>query len=606
MNSQRIVRRISSRRRCRPIEPGYGLLPEYLQDAVGPRVVRAISWGMPLASDMLENSKSRLGKKQPMEMKSSALKYFNPRRWVRQFMRLLAQWEAHRVGTRVREEFLCQHGRSGGHGPRAIIAEGLWDNPNHWFRLRMFLRAIPDTDDCRLIGILRTEKDVEQRKWLESLGFNEFIYIDQPSSCDEKFSRQAEALIAGARTHADMLKIALPFGLPAYVFYDTVLKRARHPRPKLDSPLWFECLVDVLRYIEIYKKLFDDNEIYIVITSHGWKSEYAALVWQAICHKVPAYHLTAYTEGIRIRRYDNRDDYRTPVEHMQYERGFLALPENVQQRISDDGQAYLEEVVKGTFNDINMRYANRPDLRISNRDEARQALRIPDNKPLAVIYAHAWFDFPHVFGMNNFVDLVDWIEVTVAEAKMNTEVHWLFKPHPMEKWYGGFHLADIVDDTCPNISVCPIDTDTVTIQNASDIAITVHGTVGIEAASKGVVTICADHNYYNDWGFSYSAKSREHYCQMLATVQSLAKPSEEQRRLAMAVAALHFAPPAETGLLRTMCDSTPRKILYDYISQTLKNNQVIVDRETDKIQQWLSSGHSSYSLYNFLRHHGAI
>lgn len=536
-----------------------------------------------------------------------ALRYLDPVRWKRQIERIRVQRESRRLRKIVEAEYTRQDGIGGGDGPRTIVAEGLWDNPNHWFRLRLFLKALPETDDCRLVGILRSQGDKAQRRSLEVLGFRRFIYIDEKHPRDAEFDQRARELLRDVHTHADLLRIDLPHGLPAYVFYDTVLKKASHPRPPLSSPLWHETLRDALRYLAIYDDLFEQHDVCRVIASHGWKNEYGALVWLSVRHHVAAYHLTGYTDGFRIHRHETTDGYQRPVEHLSYDRDFLRLPQDVRTRIFDEGAAYLDDRMRGASTDINVRRANLPDRRIMDRTVARHAMGVTDDRPLAVVYAHAWHDFPHIFGMKNFTDFQDWIEFTVAHAKQNTNVHWLFKPHPLEEWHGSTRLADIVDDSAPNIDLCAIETDTITTQNAAEIAVTVHGTVGPEAVARGAATICADRNYYSDWGITYLARSREHYAQLLATAQSLPRPTEEQRRLAMAVAGGRFAPaPEGENLLRTECDSTLPNLLYENILHLLSDESEAIENEVKAIHDWLASGHSSYSVFVRLRHHGAF
>src|SRR5207248_7633522 len=124
---------------------------------------------------------------------------------------------------------------------------------------------------------------------------------------------EAERLLAGIRSHEDLLALALPESLPAYTFYDTVLKLATHPQPPIDHPLWLTVLADVLRNTAIYGRELATRKVAHVALSHPWKSEWATLAWLALGRGIPVYHLTGFCQAIRIRRFRLRDDYATPV-----------------------------------------------------------------------------------------------------------------------------------------------------------------------------------------------------------------------------------------------------------------------------------------------------
>src|SRR5262249_52656500 len=107
-----------------------------------------------------------------------------------------------------------------------VIADGLWMNPGYFLRLRLFLGAVADRQSFRLLGLLRDPSDRRQRRALERIGFSEFVHINVDQNFPVgRFHEQARALIADARTHADLLRLRLPHDLPAYVWYDTVLKK---------------------------------------------------------------------------------------------------------------------------------------------------------------------------------------------------------------------------------------------------------------------------------------------------------------------------------------------------------------------------------------------
>jgi hypothetical protein len=532
---------------------------------------------------------------------STLKRYLDPRRYVRALRRAREEARVHRGRRTVERAYRARPVGATRRGARVVVCEGMWDNPNHFFRLHLMLSAMPDIGECRLIGILRRRSERAQRRSLAALGVSEFVYLEEHSVSAEAFAAEARRLLSGVRRHRDLVDLPLPHRLPAYIYYDTVVKQTRHPQPPLDLPLWHRALAELLRNLEIYRRLFAQHDIVRVVTSHPWKSEYAALVWTSLVHDVVSYYVTGFCDSTRIRRFSGLSDFATPIEHGT-SKEYDALPLGTQRRLVDYGAAYLAERDRGTSTDINARYAFHPERRHAERATARQALGLPSDRPVAAVFTQAWFDFPHTFGMQNFTDFLDWIRCTAARVAENTAVSWLLKPHPCDDWYGGVRLRDLVGTLPPHVRICAEDTDSVTARVAADAIVTVHGTIGIEAAARGLPVVNADRSQYTDWGFTHLATSREHYAALLAGIGDLAPPTPAQRDRAMAFAALSLAPPpAELGLLRPSCDTSDPPVLYREIAARFRNGDPGWERERRAIGEWLASGHPCYAAYQTTR-----
>ena len=168
-------------------------------------------------------------------------------------------------------------------------------------------------------------------------------------------------------------------------------------------------------------------------------------------------------------------------------------------------------------------------------------------------------------------------------------------------------MADVLGSLPSHVQLCAEETDSLTTQVAADYAVTVHGTVAIEATARGVPVLCADRSYYSDWGFARAAQSREEYAQLLASIQSLARPTEEQRQRAMAFAALVSAPaPEAMGLLRTSCDSSDRRMLYEEIVARFERGKESLLVEQSAIGEWLANSSPSYAACQTIRHYAKV
>ena len=262
----------------------------------------------------------------------------------------------------------------------------------------------------------------------------------------------------------------------------------------------------------------------------------------------------------------------------------------------------LHQRTAGTTNDLNVRYAHKPEFRVSDRQQARQSLAITGDQCLVVVYAHAWYDFPHIFGMSQFADFKDWFEVTLECAKENTDVRWILKPHPTEHWYGGYYLADLVDNTDPHIDLLDHNVDSQTIVNAADAIVTAHGTVALESVVQGKTVVLADRSHISDWQVGHRATSRAHYRRLLSDIGNLSPPTAEQQALAAACYALTQAqPPAQSQALRLTCDSGGSQLFRELIERLRQD----IDGDafsTDSLSRFLGQDEfHAYAAYNLIR-----
>lgn len=484
-----------------------------------------------------------------------------------------------------------------------VMVEGLWDNPNHWLRLWVFLHGILKHRQADVVGILRSRKNWDnwnKRRSLEALGVRSFLYLEDARPAVE-FESEAAELLKGVTTARQILDLKLPESLPAYTLFDTVLKLERHPQPPVEgNPVWQRALIELLQLSDLYRRFFSEHDVVAVVSSHAWKNEWAALCWTALYRKIPFYYMTAHYNSIRIRRMASTEEYRTPNENLGVEE-FQNLPQGVRTALIERGRHYLAERFSGESDFIIIRYAMRPELRKQGRAALLESMRLDPTKPLVVIYAHSWFDFPHTQAMSNFTEPLDWLQFTLETVRPLTSVNWAFKAHPCDRWYGGIRLLDLVKGLPPHIALVPDDSDSLAVQSAAEALITIQGTIAVEAAAMGKTALCADECMYTPWGFAHTAVSREDYAAKLQEILNLERPTAEQSERAFAYAATAQAPPPkQADALELSCDTLfLERALYHKVHTLLANDETL-SAEIEKIAQWIVEEHPSYNVWRII------
>jgi len=480
-----------------------------------------------------------------------------------------------------------------------ILIEGFWDNPNHFFRLSLLLKGLYSIENNEIIGLLRN-KDDRSKNTLLALGVKEFIYLSEtPKTKNDYIS--ASKLLSNVLSHKQLLDLKLPNNFPAYIFYDTALKLKKSPQPKLKSEIWIKSLTEVFRLDRFYQKLFTKRKIKSVIVSHPWKNEFGMLIAMSLKHKIDCYFLYSINEMIRIKRIRNfKDIAKSPYESISYKE-FSELPKKTIRSITNAGKEYLIKRGKEINTDINVSkaYATK-----QNGREFLSKYNIPTDKPIVTVFCHAWYDYPHNFGMKNFTDFLDWIQVTYEVANKNKKVTWVFKPHPTETWYGGVYLKNIIKSQ-KNIFIINENTSVETVMEVTDSIVTVHGTIAIEATVRKIPVIAADKSYYSDWNFVETMLSRKQYINKLMNINTNKnRITKKMINDASSFAYLSLAPAEkEINIKRLISDHIkPTRIFGDLIS-ILKNEDESISKTSELIGEWVKSETANFCIYHKIKFH---
>jgi len=156
------------------------------------------------------------------------------------------------------------------------------------------------------------------------------------------------------------------------------------------------------------------------------------------------------------------------------------------------------------------------------------------------IMLHAFNDFPHShFRGMVFRDYYDWFIETLKFAKSFDRVNWIFKQHPMIRYYVTRDVSfdEAFKDIPPHIVYIGEDRriDTRSLIYCADVVITCLGSAGVQLpAWVGIPAIIASDNHYTNLGFALEPKDRKEYFDLLANIGQIGRLNEEQQKTAKA------------------------------------------------------------------------
>ena len=510
---------------------------------------------------------------------------------------------AHRSVQAAVESRLAEMALEGGSalsGPAGkCLIDGMWYNANYWYRLSLF-RAAMGTVAGEEIGILGPHNAGRSRRTFAHLG------IDQTRSFPELLREvRQEAVTLADRAllttadAEDVLLWEMPMGFPAVMIYDGILKRQRAANVDVKDPNFREYVIEAYASCLAAIRLIKRETPTLLLLSHAVNFSYAALGWAAMKQGCPAVVLFGGYGSPRFFKLSCPDDFFNWCSGLTNE-DIALLPLQVKKRLGAAGEGYLAGRLAGMTNDIGGQYAfgktgDKLDRRVL---AARYGWSL--DTPIVAVYSSNFFDFPHACGMSHFRDFRDWLEVTISAAIENTNVNWLFKPHPCDAWYGGVTLSDLLPAKMPShIAQLPIETPGADLLSSVDALITVHGTAGLEFAAQGKPVLLADRGWYDLAGFSVAASSRAEYAKLLRTDWWRQLNPAVVKERAKIFSGVHFCAP-DWQLTLLMRDDSQQDNLWKDILMVVEKKENI-DIEFAMIRKWMASNSHYYHNYKMMQ-----
>lgn len=484
-----------------------------------------------------------------------------------------------------------------------VLIDAMWDNPNYWLRLTT-VRAALGSCHAREIGMIGTHRQREVAQTLSNLSIGETIHWSSFTPDRRHAQETAEILCQSTNTPADILSWELPGRFPAELVYDGILKRQRLACVDHRAGDFRALVEDALLAIETAERIISSVRPNHVILSHALNFDFGALAWVAAREEIKTTLIFGMFGGARFVKITGEDDL---FDLMDFPDGDTldSLTPSASQTFADQGRIRIEERFCGETNDIGAQLAFQSYTTSVSQNRIREDMGWSNSGPIVAVYAANWFDYPHNFGMRNFRDFLDWLEVTIDAARRNTDVNWLFKAHPCDEWYGGVTLSDLIGDQyAPNIGLVPDCWNSAELLASIDGLVTVHSTGALEAAALGKPVLVADRGWYHKCGFVHWAQTREDYLRAVATDWWAAVDTAITTQRAQTFAGIYFGRPEWQRDFITDDDSNQDKI-YDSMMTMIEAHTDVIAREVSTLRDWFSAPHRRYHTFKMLRESNA-
>ena len=473
-----------------------------------------------------------------------------------------------------------------------VLIDGGFYNLGYYYRLQL-LRASIYSEGINELGFIWDCNEKICKNVLRSIGIKNIYFLKD--FFHEKYLDEAEYIAKKIKSKSDLIEYDYPFGVPGAYLYDFILKGQRAATVNIydkNLKLYIHKYLSSIRFSEYLINNFQPD---LVALSHGISYQCAPLAWMSAKNNIPVVILYGEYGVPRFWKLSKPKDIFYGFGHPN-KKDLKTLDKNKAIKLEKVGSKYISQRLKGNSLDISSRYAyqrGKKTFDVFNDDN-------DSKKKFIAIYLGNWFDFPHIFGMSRFLDVLDWIKQTIAKAKDNKNIIWLLKHHPMDKWYGGLPLKDVLPKTLPsNIYIVPSEYSGQAILQKADALITYHGTSGLEFASQGKPVMVADKGWYHDCGFVKYPKSKESYLKYLNEEWYLKKTHINVRSKANTFAGLYFGIPRwQKNCI--LADDADRDILRETLPEFISKNNLYLKKEIQFISKWLPTRNLDYHTFKMI------
>jgi hypothetical protein len=277
------------------------------------------------------------------------------------------------------------------------------------------------------------------------------------------------------------------------------------------------------------KKLLNDSDIKVVVTSHNVYAEYGMLCRQA--HSKGAIVLLKDMDVYKV--YGRKSNI---TEHfLKIDNGQIAYEYKHSDLVKE--KDYFQSRVLGLSDQIDVKNAYK-DKRVYTAEETVQLHDgFSASKKSIFVMAHAFSDAPHVGEGLLFKDYYDFLEKTLIKLNLNKNINCFVKSHPSSyMWSESGAVEEIIKNNgLFNISVLPSDFSTASIIDMADVIVTAKGTAGLEFSCAGIPAITAGKGYYHGFGICHEPETIDIYYQLLSNCQELKRLDRTKMRLALIV-----------------------------------------------------------------------
>lgn len=282
--------------------------------------------------------------------------------------------------------------------------------------------------------------------------------------------------------------------------YESYLRRFNKPTLNIDDKKFKKLFYQALQIYCFWENYLKNNSVRYIMTSHRMYVETNILNKLAIKKNIPI--LTLDSDGSGIMKFSSN---KLSI-HKYYKKLFNKLDLEDKKKALKLAKSRLELRLSGSVG-VDMSYSTKSAF---SKKKKSFSHKFSKHKLNILICTHDFYDNPHGYGKNLFLDFYDWL-IFLSKISYKTNYNWYIKPHP-DYSPGTLEIIKKINKKFKNIRLLNSKTKFNEISHGIDFALTAHGSIGHELPFLGVTVINSNsHNPHCAYKFNYTPKNITDY-----------------------------------------------------------------------------------------------
>ncbi len=408
-------------------------------------------------------------------------------------------------------------------------------------------------------GFLR-KGDIKGEVIFRSFGIKKFYYLNDGNIIQRcKYLIKALFIASKFKTIKDFCNFkidGIDIGLTAY---DTFIRYTRIPSSKKIKLKMIIILSEAIYTNNFLNNLFKEKKITKIVQAERQFIPYCILFQKSLKKGKKVFtNLGTDTSTVRIynkfnQRYDNKNNFSIKLINLILKNNKIKSLKKIENfyKLQFKNKVYgkswgnfvqqNKKIISQWKKNEDLKFKTKSvkgiDLKLMNKDQICKICKWDKNKKIVTVFLPYFVDGNFQHGRKKlFKDNFSWTINTLKIIENIKNVNWLIRQHPSESRFDTkINFTKIIKDIetkHSHIRFSPRNINPVSLKNITDIALTSHGSVGLEYPSFGIPCIVAEKSYYTHCKFNDRPTNISEYKDLLNNINKVKKLNKKNIELA--------------------------------------------------------------------------
>ena len=413
-----------------------------------------------------------------------------------------------------------------------ILIENFISHPAYTLSNVIIGKHLQLFNKSQCIGLLK-KGDVKAEVLFRSFGIDKFYYYKQWSFLKRcKYIYKSIFILKDIKNIQDFCKIKIKKIDIGLLSYDSFIRYTRNPTAKEVNLKLILFFAEALFASDFFEKVYYNQDISKLVQAERHFIPLSILFQKSLLKKKIIYS-RCFQHLVSVRMYtkfDQRYSERTTFSKKLYYEIF----NNNKTKSIKLINTYYKKLIKNNFygaergpDELATKNSNEDFISVSKSNLCK-IFNWDKKKKIATMFLHIQIDGNCKHGRKRlFLDNHTWANYTLEIIKKLKNTNWIIKEHPHEYYYNSkFNFSSLVkalEKKYGHIRWYPENLSPASLTKFTDIAITSHGTAGVEYPSFGIPSIVAEKPPYTSLGFTLEPKNKTEYKNLLIRAHQINK-----------------------------------------------------------------------------------